>query len=116
MLSSLFAVSVYGGYFAGGYGVLLMAHLSLFGARNLNVANGLKNVASAGLTIIAVAAYAAAGEIRWPDGLLMMGSAAVGGYVGARLVRRVPDQVLRSAVIVVGLAITSAFFWREYAI
>lgn len=110
MLGALFAVSVYGGYFNGGLGILLLAHLSLFGVSDLNAANGLKNVLSATLTAIAVAAYAAGGAVHWPEALLMMASAVAGGYLGARLARRVPPRALRLGIVGVGLAMAALFF------
>jgi uncharacterized membrane protein YfcA len=112
MLLGLFAASVYGGYFSGGYGILVMAHLAMFGARNLNVTNGVKNLVSAGLTVIAAIAYTTAGAVRWPEGLLMMAGAAIGGYWGARLIRRAPEAGVRAAVILIGLSMAGLFFWR----
>lgn len=114
LLGTLFSISVYGGYFAGGYGILLMAHLSIFGARTLNVVNSVKSVASTGMSLIAVAAYAAGGVIRWSEGFVMMAGAVLGGFLGARLVRLVPESALRAGVICVAVMITAAFFWREY--
>jgi uncharacterized membrane protein YfcA len=114
LLGALFSISVYGGYFSGGYGILLMALLSIFGARTLNVVNGLKNVASTGMSLIAVTAYAIGGAIRWNEGLIMMVGAVLGGYFGARLARLIPEAALRIAIICIGAMITTAFFWREY--
>lgn len=112
MLGGLFAVSVYGGYFNGGLGILLLAHLSLFGLTSLNAMNGLKNLLSAVLTAIAVAAYAAGGAVHWPQALLMAVAAVAGGYAGARLARRIPSARLRPAIVVVGLTMSVLFFVR----
>lgn len=112
MLLSLFAVSVYGGYFNGGLGILLLAHLSLFGLKDLNAMNGLKNLLSAVLTAIAVVAYAAGGAVRWPEAAVMTVTAVAGGYAGARLARRIPPQALRLGIVAVGLAMAAAFFSR----
>ncbi|ALG73327.1 membrane protein [Azospirillum thiophilum] len=112
MLGTLFAVSVYGGYFNGGLGILLLAQLSLFGMTDLNAMNGLKNLFSAVLTAIAVAAYAAGGAVDWPKALLMTVAAVAGGYVGARLGRKIPKQVLRMCIIAVGLVMSAVFFLK----
>ncbi|HEY0835996.1 MAG TPA: sulfite exporter TauE/SafE family protein [Azospirillum sp.] len=112
MLGGLFAVSVYGGYFNGGLGILLLAHLGLFGLSSLNAANGLKNLLSAVLTTIAVAAYAAGGAVHWTAALLMMAGTIAGGYAGARLARRIPANVLRPGIVAVGLVMTVLFFLR----
>ncbi|HYG84867.1 MAG TPA: sulfite exporter TauE/SafE family protein [Azospirillum sp.] len=112
MLGGLFAVSVYGGYFNGGLGILLLAHLSLFGLTSLNAMNGLKNVLSAVLTAIAVAAYAVGGAVYWPQALLMAVTAVAGGYAGARLARRIPPARLRPFIVAVGLIMAALFFGR----
>lgn len=109
MLGALFAVSVYGGYFNGGLGILLLAHLSLFGLTDLNAMNGLKNLLSAVLTAIAVAAYALGGAVHWPEAALMTVTAIAGGYAGARLARRIPPLVLRAGIVAVGLFMAGAF-------
>ncbi len=112
MLGGLFAVSVYGGYFNGGLGILLLAHLSLFGLTSLNTMNGLKNLLSTVLTAIAVATYAAGGAVYWPQALLMSVAAIAGGYAGARLARRIPAAKMRPAIVAVGLIMTVLFFVR----
>ncbi|MFP5511731.1 MAG: sulfite exporter TauE/SafE family protein [Alphaproteobacteria bacterium] len=112
MLGTLFAVSVYGGYFNGGLGILLLAQLSLFGMTDLNAMNGLKNLFSAVLTAIAVVAYAAGGAVEWPKALLMTVAAVAGGYVGARVGRRIPKPALRAGIIAVGLVMSAVFFLK----
>ncbi len=108
MLSTLFAVSVYGGYFNGGLGILLLAHLSLFGLTDLNAMNGLKNLLSAVLTAIAVVTYAAGGAARWSEAAVMTLAAVAGGYAGARLARVIPARVLRTGIVAVGLLMRPA--------
>lgn len=110
MLAGLFLISVYGGYFNGGLGILLLAHLSLFGLSNLNAMNGLKNLLSAVLTTIAVVAYAAGGAVHWHEALVMMAAAITGGYIGARVSRRIPPLALRVAIVLIGAAMAAAFF------
>lgn len=112
LLGTLFAVSVYGGYFNGGLGILLLAQLSLFGMTNLNAMNGLKNLFSAVLTAIAVVAYAAGGAVEWPYALLMTVAAVAGGYAGATVGRRIPQRILRAGIIAVGLTMTALFFLK----
>ncbi|HYC02611.1 MAG TPA: sulfite exporter TauE/SafE family protein [Azospirillaceae bacterium] len=109
LLGGLFLVSAYGGYFNGGLGILLLAHLGLCSRAGLNTLNGLKNLLSAVLTAIAVAAYAAGGAIEWPQALLMAGAAVAGGYAGARVGRRIPAPVLRGFIVAVGLTMAALF-------
>ncbi len=105
-------VSVYGGYFNGGLGILLLALFGLLGQSNLHAANGSKNVVSALLTAIAVLVYAAGGLVSWPHALVMMVAATAGGYVGARVARRLPPPVLRAGIIGIGLVMAAIFFIR----
>ena len=109
-LGGVFAVSVYGGYFNGGLGVLLLALLTLIGEINLNRMNALKNLVSAVLTVFAVAIYAAAGTVRWEWVAVMLPAVLAGGYVGARAARRIPREPLRWAIVCVGLTMSLLFF------
>ncbi|MEO8250284.1 MAG: sulfite exporter TauE/SafE family protein [Burkholderiales bacterium] len=110
--AGMLAVSIYGGYFNGGLGILLLALFGLLGQTNLNAMNGMKNVVSALLTAIAVCIYAWGGVVAWPQALVMMIAATAGGYFGARLARRIPAPVLRVAIVVIGLVMTTLFFLR----
>lgn len=108
-------VSVYGGYFNGGLGIVLLALFSLWGMRDLNVMNGLKNALSFVLSAISVATFAAAGIVAWPQAVLMMVAATIGGYAGAPLARALPASVVRTIVIAVGAVMSLVFFWRAFA-
>ena len=104
----LFAVCLYGGYFNGGLGILLLATLVQAGIRELNAANALKNRLSAVLTAVAVCVYATAGTIHWQAALWMMLFATLGGYLGARGARRLPAAMLRFGIVIFGLAMAAA--------
>ncbi len=110
--AGMLAVSIYGGYFNGGLGILLLALFGLLGQTNLNAMNGMKNVVSALLTVIAVAIYAWGGVVAWPQAGVMMMAATAGGYFGARLARRIPAPVLRAGIVATGLIMTTLFFLR----
>ena len=110
--AGMLAVSIYGGYFNGGLGILLLALFGLLGQTNLNAMNGIKNLVSALLTAIAVAVYAWGGLVAWPQALVMMIAATAGGYLGARLARRIPAPMLRAGIVAIGLLMTTLFFLR----
>jgi uncharacterized protein len=110
---ALLAVSVYGGYFNGGLGILLMALYTVGGEPRLNVVNALKNLNSLVLSWLSVAAFVVAGAIAWREGLIMMLAATAGGFFGARWSKRLPVQWVRWGVIGVGLAMTAVFFLRR---
>ena len=111
--AGVLAVAVYGGYFNGGLGILLLALFGLLGQTQLNAMNGLKNLVSTLLTAIAVAVYAVGGVVNWRYALLMMLAATAGGYIGARVARRIPAQWLRWGIVATGLVMTGIFFARQ---
>ena len=109
----IFAVSVYGGYFNGGLGIMLLAALGFLGFVNLHGMNGLKNVLSAAVSLFSTLAFVGAGLISWEHALVMAASSALGGYVGARTSRRiVRTDLLRYFVTSVGAAMALVFFLR----
>lgn len=111
--AGMLAVAIYGGYFNGGLGILLLALFGLLGQTRLHAMNGMKNLVSALLTAIAVAIYAAGGVVQWEQALVMMIAATAGGYGGARLARRIPPEWLRAGIVLTGLVMAGVFFWRQ---
>lgn len=77
----------YQGHHNGGLGIMLLALFSLWGMRDLNQMNGLKNGLSFIVSAISVATFAAAGLVAWPQAVVMMVAATVGGYLGAPVAR-----------------------------
>ena len=111
--AGLLAVAVYGGYFNGGLGILLMALYLLMGEQRLNTVNALKNLNSFVLSVVSVIAFAIGGAIVWRQALLMAVFATLGGFAGARLARRLPVALVRGIVIVTGLVMSALFFARS---
>lgn len=108
----LMAVSVYGGYFNGGLGILLMALYTVTGERHLLTANAMKNLNSLVLSLLSVATFALAGAIAWGPAVLMMVAATAGGYAGAHGAKRLPVGAVRAVVIVTGVVMSAVFFAR----
>jgi uncharacterized protein len=111
-VAGVLLVSLYGGYFNGGLGVLLLALFALLGQDDLSAMNGLKNLLSAALAAIAVALYASGGVVLWREALVMMAGTSAGGYLGARLARRIPAPALRVGIVGTGLVMSALFFAR----
>ena len=109
----LLGVAVYGGYFNGGLGILLMALYTVTGETRLNTVNALKNLCSLVLSWLSVAAFVVAGAIAWKHGLVMMVAATAGGFLGARWAKRLPVAWVRALVITTGLVMSALFFWRQ---
>ena len=110
--AGLLVVAVYGGYFNGGLGILLMALYTLAGESRIHTANALKNLNSLLLSLLSVAAFAWAGAVHWPQALLMAAAATAGGFGGARIARRLPAVWVRGIVIVTGVVMSVLFFFR----
>ena len=111
-LMLLAAVCIYGGYFNGGLGIILLASFGLMGQTNLHGMNGLKNLISALLTTIAMVIYAAGDAIDSQYLLLLAVMAIIGGYVGAAMAYRISQPLLRGFIVIVGLAMALGFFIR----
>ena len=103
-------VAIYGGYFNGGLGILLLALFGLLGQTQLNAMNGMKNLVSALLTAIAVVIYAVGGIVEWKQALIMMVAATLGGYLGARVARKIPAHIMRWGIVATGLVMAGLFF------
>lgn len=112
MAPGLLAVAIYGGYFNGGLGIMLLAQFAAAGMQELNRMNGLKNLLSFVLSSISVVAFAVAGIVAWPQALVMMVAATLGGYSGAWVARALPPRIVRAIVIGVGILMTGVFLIR----
>ncbi len=111
-LALQFAVSIYGGYFGAGMGILMLAILSFSGLPDMNAMNGVKNLLSIVINGVAVVPFLIAGIINWPIALLMAVFAMIGGYFGAHFFRRLPSGVTRAIVLGIAAGMTAYFFAR----
>jgi uncharacterized membrane protein YfcA len=112
----LTGTSVYGGYFGAGLGVMLLAALSVTGDEDVRSANALKNMLATGVSTAGIIVFIARGSVRWPETLVMLAGAAVGGFAGGRLLGILPSGVVRILVIAVGTAMTVAYakiYWLD---
>jgi uncharacterized membrane protein YfcA len=103
----------YIGYFGAGAGFVIIMLLSLFGYRDMQTINALKVVSTTMANGIAFVIFVVSGQVVWRYCLLAMVTCAIGGYCSARLSRRIPEQVLRALVVVIGLSMSAWFFWRN---
>ena len=108
-----FLVSIYGGYFGAGIGILMLAALGFLGLTDIHQMNGLKNFFAMCINIIAAAYFVAFGRVEWSYALVMMVGAIAGGYGGAGLARKLGRTFVRRAVIVIGLAMAVSLLFRR---
>ncbi|WP_207456898.1 sulfite exporter TauE/SafE family protein [Azospirillum sp. SYSU D00513] len=113
VLALQFLIAIYGGYFGGGIGILILATLGVFGMTDLHAMNGLKSLVSGLLNLVAVIAFIVGGVVHWPEAIAMTVAAIAGGYAGASVARRIPPPLLRKFVIAVGVAMTAYFFIQD---
>lgn len=109
-----FLVAVYGGFFGGGIGIMMLAVLALWGMENIHEMNALKTLLATCINGAAVVAFVLAKEILWPQAILMIVGAILGGYFGAYYARKIDPLVIRRFVIAVGTLMTIYFFARTY--
>jgi uncharacterized protein len=107
-----FLVAIYGGYFGGGMGFVILAMLTAFGMTDIHEMNALKTVLSGATNGLAVVVFIAKHAVYWPQALVMICGAALGGYFGAHYSLRLPQAWVRWFVIAVGSGMTVYFFVR----
>ena len=104
-----FLIAIYGGYFGGGIGFLMIAALTIAGVPTRN-AGATKNVLAGVMNAAAVLLFVFSPEVSWiPAGFMAVG-AALGGFAGAWALHRVNEKVLRLAIVGLGLALTVGLF------
>ena len=106
--------TIYGGYFGGGLGVMLLAILGVIGVRDVRAANVLKNLLATAVSVVTIAIFIGKGIVDWPHTLVMLVGAACGGFLGGWLVRVLPPAAVRTAVIAAGTVITLYYAWRYW--
>jgi hypothetical protein len=108
------AISVYGGYFGGGMGIMMLAVLTLLGMTHIHRMNALKNVLGALINGVAVVAFVIAGAVRWAPGVVMIAGGITGGYAGAAIARRMSPKYVRWVVMGIAWGMTTYFFVKTY--
>jgi uncharacterized protein len=106
-----FCISVYGGYFGGGIGFLMLAAFTAAGIV-LRVAGATKNVLAAAMNASAVAIFLFSPEVRWVAAGVSCAGAIIGGVVGGLMLHKINERVLRVAIVMIGLALTVGLFLR----
>lgn len=107
-------VAVYGGYFGGGMGIVNLAMLAAVGMTDMHEMNALKSVLGSAVNGVAVVVFIVKGAVYWPQAVVMIIGALLGGYFGAHYALRLPPQWVRWFVILVGTGMTAYFFVRAY--
>ena len=107
-------VAVYGGYFGGGMGIVNLAMLATVGMTDIHEMNALKSVLGSAVNGVAVVVFVVKRAVYWPQAIVMIVGALLGGYFGAHYALRLPQSWVRWFVILVGTGMTAYFFVRAY--
>ena len=109
-----FAVSIYGGYFGAGIGILMLASLGFIGLTDIHQMNAVKTVLSSLINLVAAAWFACAGIIDWPKAGVMTAGAIVGYFLGAHFSQRIPQQRVRQVITAIGFALSAITFYEQF--
>ncbi len=104
-----FAIAIYGGYFGGGIGFLMLAALTLAGLPMRN-AGATKNALAAAMNASAVLLLVTSPQVHWLAGIALGAGAIAGGLCGNWALRRVNEKLLRAVIVAIGLALTIVLF------
>jgi len=107
-----FLFGVYGGYFGGAVGLMMMALWSVVGATDMRPMSATKTLLVVATNAVAVVCFVAARQVWWTQTTCVLLGALCGGYFGARVARRIPSPQLRAGITVFNVAITIVFFVR----
>ncbi len=114
LMAVQFGLGVYGGYFGGAVGLMMMAAWSLIDGADVKALNPPRTVMVTAANTVAVLCFALAGAVDWGAALLVGAGALAGGYGGAHLGRRLPSGAVRAGTVVLASVLTATFFARAY--
>jgi hypothetical protein len=106
-------IAVYGGFFGAGIGIMMLALLTMLRMEDIHAMNALKTLLNAAINGAAVVTFIAAGVVLWPQALVMLLGAVLGGYGGAHYAQKLNPQIVRRFVIAVGISMSVYFFLRH---
>lgn len=102
-----FLVGIYGGYFGAGIGILMLSSLGFVGIPEIHEMNAVKSILAVAMNGISIVIFALSGVIVWKYAFLMAVTAVVGGYVGARVARKMNPELVRAIVVAIGLLVAA---------
>jgi uncharacterized membrane protein YfcA len=110
-----FLMAIYGGYFGGALGLIMMAMWTLFSDQDVKGVAPARVLLGSASNAAAVVCFIIAGAVRWPQALSLLVGAVIGGYGGAHVGKRLPEPLVRAAILTITSVTTVAFFIRAYS-
>lgn len=114
LATAQFLLGIYGGYFGGAVGIMMMAVWSLFNFNDIKTVNANKTLLVGAANGVAVIIFIIVGQIWWQQTLILLIASTTGGYFGARFVRLLNPQSLRIGISIFNFLITLVFFLNHY--
>jgi hypothetical protein len=114
VLVAQFFLGVYGGYFGGAVGIMMLAVWGLIDEQDIKALNPSRTLMVGGANGIAVITFIVAHAVQWPETLAMLLGGTIGGYAGAHLGKRLPAAVIRGGTLLLTAVITVTFFIKTY--
>ena len=105
-------VAVYGGFFGAGMGIMVLAALAVIEEGDFHKANTIKIVMTFLIQLVSASLLSVGGLVHWQPALIIMVTSVIGGYLGVGVARKVPERMVRYAVVIVGLLLTIVFFLK----
>ena len=106
-------VSIYGGYFGAGIGILMLASLGILGFKDIHEMNAVKNALAFLINVVAAVYFIAKGLIDWPAAGIVAIGAIAGGFSGAHFSQKLPQKRVRACITSIGLIISAAMFYKQ---
>jgi hypothetical protein len=107
-------LAIYGGYFGGGVGLMMTATYGLLANAHPRSLFSLRTLLLATANFAAAILFIAVGLVHWRACLPMLAGAVIGGWVGAKLGKGLPNALVRIWTLFVTAATTFVFFARAY--
>jgi hypothetical protein len=109
-----FFVSIYGGYFGAGIGILMLASLGFIGLSNIHEMNVIKTILASFINTVAAVWFAIAGLVHWSEATVMTIGALIGYFLGAHFSQRIPQKRVRQLVTAIGFTISAVTFYKQF--
>lgn len=108
-----FLISVYGGYFGAGIGILMLSTLGFMGFPNIHAMNAAKTVLASIINFVTVVIFLWDGLVVWKLAIPMAVTAIIGGYLGARVAQKMTKETVRRIVVAIAVSMTIYVFWKQ---
>jgi uncharacterized protein len=114
ILIAQFLISIYGGYFGAGIGILMLSSLAFMGIGDIHHMNAVKTLLAATINFLAAIVFLFLNLVNWKYAIPMAITSILGGYYGAQMARRLKPTYVRLVVIVVGFGVSAMYFAKQW--